>query len=652
MLKFPSSYYITTPIYYVNDKPHIGHAYTTILADVLSRYYRLLKVPTFFLTGTDEHGQKVAQAAAKNNISPLKQCDTTVIRFQDLWRKLEITNDDFIRTTEEKHKKVVGEILQMLYDRNEIYKHDYEGFYCVPCERFYTEKDLTQKSCPECKRGVKKLLEANYFFKMGKYQQWLIDYIHTHPEFIQPDHRRNETLGFLRKPLGDLCISRPKARLSWGIELPFDQNYVCYVWFDALINYISAIGYGTDNEKFNKWWPASCHLIGKDILTTHSVYWPTMLRAMGVDMPKSIFAHGWWLSGRDKMGKSLGNVIDPMQVCDDYGVDPFRYYLLAEMTLGQDVCFSETSFIERYNTDLAGGLGNMLNRVIRLINRYFNGKVPSVEKELGIDKKLKVNSLDAVQIMEHAITEMKLDRGLEGVMRVVRECNRYFEQTKPWDLAKNADFDRLATVLYTAIESLRIISALLYPVIPAKMAIMRQTLGINSEDVEPVYHELTKWGQLIPGTQIGDIQSLFPRIDDGKSKQQTLPRNRDGKIIDRKRKKSNKHENIVEFIDVSQFSQIQLKTARVLTAEKVQNADRLLKLDVEVGEEHRQIVAGIANDYTPEDLVDKIIVIVANLKPAKIRGIQSEGMLLAAKRGDKLNLVTVDSECNSGLNIG
>ena len=376
-------YYVTTPIYYVNDKPHIGHSYTTVLADVLARYHRAQGDDTFFLTGTDEHGQKVQKAAEAHHMTPQEQCDQTVVRFQDLWKRLKISNDDFIRTTQERHKTIVRKILQDLYDRDLIYKAEYTGHYCVPCERFFTDKDLLEGNlCPDCHRPTDEIVESNYFFRMSKYQDWLIDYIKNHPSFIQPSFRANETLGFLKKELGDLCISRPKSRLSWGIELPFDPDYVCYVWFDALINYISAIGYGTDDEKFRKYWAHSHHLIGKDILTTHSVYWPTMLKAIGLDMPQSIFAHGWWLSGNTKMSKSLGNVVNPMDMADKYGVDAFRYFLMAEMSLGNDASFTEEGFISRYNSDLANDLGNLLNRVVKLTLKHFNGIMPKPGDDL------------------------------------------------------------------------------------------------------------------------------------------------------------------------------------------------------------------------------------------------------------------------------
>ncbi|MCF7864449.1 MAG: methionine--tRNA ligase, partial [Kiritimatiellales bacterium] len=486
----PDHYYVTTPIYYVNDKPHIGHSYTTILADVLANYHRLLDVPTHFLTGTDEHGQKVQQAADKNGITPQQQCDQTVIRFQELWKRLEITNDDFIRTTEPRHKTVVQQILQELYEKDEIYKAEYEGWYCVGCERFFAEKDLVEGNCPECGRKVDSIVESNYFFRMGKYQQWLIDYIETHPDFIQPAFRANETLGFLKnKELQDLCISRPKSRLAWGIDLPFDSDFVTYVWFDALINYISAIGYKSDDEQFKKWWPCSCQLIGKDILTTHTVYWPTMLKAMGVEMPKTVFAHGWWLTGRTKMSKSLGNVVNPMDMIDNYGVDAFRYFLIAEMTLGQDASFTEEAFVKRYNSDLANDLGNVANRVLSMIDRYCDGKIPvrsnsvdtndPIENNPGMEQDIWIAVSAISTEVGEKISAMKLDSAVGSIMSAVRMINVYLQERAPWSLAKQEGKEELLNhCLYTAAECLRVCAGLLYPVMPAKMLELRTALGM------------------------------------------------------------------------------------------------------------------------------------------------------------------------------
>ncbi len=663
MSEKPSKYYVTTPIYYVNDKPHIGHAYTTILADVLANYHRLLDVPTHFLTGTDEHGQKVQQAADANGITPQEQCDQTVVRFQELWTRLEISHDDFIRTTEPRHKQVVRKILQDLYERDEIYRAEYEGWYCVGCERFFTEKDLIEGNCPECGRKVDAIVESNYFFRMGKYQDWLIQYIEEHPDFIQPSFRANETLGFLKnKELQDLCISRPKSRLAWGIELPFDSEFVTYVWFDALINYISAIGYGTDDEQFNKWWPSSCQLIGKDILTTHSVYWPTMLKAMGVEMPETIFAHGWWLTGRTKMSKSLGNVVNPMEMIDRYGVDAFRYFLIAEMTLGQDASFTEEAFVKRYNSDLANDLGNVASRVLSMIDRYCGGKMPQPAAVAGFDTALedelwKETSAVAADMGE-LISTMKLDQSVATVMAVVRKINVYLQERAPWSLAKQDGAEaRVAHCLYTAAESLRVCAGLLYPVMPEKMLALRSALGMA--DTRPHLGKLAEFGVLIPGSAVEQPGALFPRIELEKKAEikdggtTSVPSSgRDDARPSRKKAAgtaaSPSEDGLITF---DQVMAVNLKTAVVLEAEKIEGADKLLKLQVDLGGEKRQLVAGIALHYQPDELVGKTIVVVANLKPARLRGVESQGMLLAASKGGDLRLVTVEGDLGAGADV-
>ncbi len=639
------NFYVTTPIYYVNDKPHIGHAYTTILADVLARYYRSLDVPTFFLTGTDEHGQKVQKAAAQRQMDPKVHCDETVVRFQELWKKLGITNDKFIRTTNEDHKAVVQEVLLELYDRGEIYKAEYSGWYCVGDERFYTEKDLVDGKCPECGREVTEIVESNYFFRMSKYQQWLIDYIETHPDFILPSFRANETLGFLRKELGDLCISRPKSRLSWGIELPFDTDYVCYVWFDALLNYVSGVGYRRDEEKFAKWWPASYHLIGKDILTTHTVYWPTMLKALDLPMPKTVFAHGWWLTGREKMSKSLGNVVNPMEMVEKYGVDAFRYFLLAEMSPGQDASFTEEAFITRYNSDLANDLGNMLSRVLKMTQRSCGGVIPPPGAFNEDDMELRNTVANAVSAMEESLKAMKFDHGLNAVLGAVRAGNRYLEKTAPWTLAKKGETERLNTVLYCTADALRQVAVLLLPVMPSKMAELGESLGFDKAAfAELRITQLKDTANVLSGNSIRDTQGLFPRIVVEEKETQAPAK--------AEKKAAPAPVNVVELIGIEDFAKVQLKTAVVTAAEKVDGADKLLKLQINVGGEARQIVSGIASWYTPEEMVGKTVVIVANLKPAVIRGVESNGMLLAAKKGKELKLVTVDGEIASGAQVG
>ncbi len=637
-----SSFYVTTPIYYVNDKPHIGHAYTTMLADVLARSHRLLGEDTWFLTGTDEHGQKVQEAAKKRGVEAQAHVDEMVVRFQDLWERLDITHDDFIRTTQPRHTRVVQEILQDLYDRGEIYQAEYDGLYDVRSETFITEKDLPEGcSVENLPEHVKTIKETNYFFRMGKYQDWLIEYIEENPAFIQPDFRRNETLGFLRKELSDLCISRPKSRLSWGIELPFDPEYVTYVWFDALVNYISAVGYRKDEESFQRRWPCQVHLIGKDILTTHTVYWPTMLKAMGVEMPKTIFAHGWWLSGRDKMSKSTGNVVNPLDYADRFGVDALRYFLMAEMSLGQDASFTEEVFVKRYNSDLANDLGNLSSRVLKMVHMQCGAVIPAGSGEALSEPAAAVlweQVQKAVTDMAEKIQVLRPDLGVASVLAAVRETNKYFGAREPWKQAKEEDKQPFFDTLYVAMEALRVCAALLYPVMPGKMGALRKQIGAGEGD--PKVEDLQVFGKLVSGTSLPEVEGLFPRYQPPK--------------VEKAKPSTQKPANVVtvEEISIDEFFKAKLKTATVLEAEKVEGADKLLKLQLEVGEEKRQIIAGIAKHYTPEDVIGKMIIIVSNLKPATIRGVESHGMLLAASKGKKLTLVTVDREIPSGAKVG
>ena len=494
------TFYITTPIYYVNDIPHIGHAYTTILADVLSRYQKQTGNDSFFLTGVDEHGQKVQEAAKKRGVNPLQHCDEMAKRFTSLWQELHISNDDFIRTTEQRHQKVVKKILNIVNDAGDIYADEYEGLYSISEERFITEKESESGQF----RDIKKLKEKNYFFKMSKYQDQLIDHINNNPKFIQPEHRKNEILGFLKQPLNDLCISRPKSRLDWGIELPFDSNYVTYVWFDALINYISAPGYGEDPQEFQKFWPASMHLIGKDILTTHAVYWPTMLMAAGIELPKTIFAHGWWLMKDEKMSKSSGNVINPLDLIEDYGVDPVRYYLMREMVLGHDASFSKESFITRYNSDLANDFGNLLSRVSTLINKNYEGIIPNVSDFSPLEIEIQHSSREVVKNFDSHMSNMAINEAIEEALQFVRSINKYFEQSVPWKVVKD-DKISAGTILYTGAEALRIAAVLLSSIMPERTKNLFLVLNTTSTNRD--------WGGLKPGTQLGPLTVLFPRIN-------------------------------------------------------------------------------------------------------------------------------------------
>ena len=493
-------FYVSTPIYYVNDKPHIGHAYTTILADVLSRYHRNNGRDVFFLTGLDEHGQKVQQAAEERGVEPKIHCDEMAPRFIELWDELHIQYDDFIRTTEKRHMDVVQNILQKVYDNGDIYEDNYEGLYSVSEERFITEKEADSGDY----RDIKKLKEKNYFFKMSKYQEKLISHIENNSKFIQPVHRKNEVLGFLKSPLNDLCISRPKSRLNWGIELPFDSDYVTYVWFDALINYVSALGFDSDEKKYNTYWPANLHLIGKDILTTHSVYWPTILLSAGIKLPKTIFAHGWWLNDQSKMSKSVGNVVDPLQLIKSYGVDPVRFYLMKEMVLGQDSNFSIESFVKCYNNDLANDFGNLLSRVSNLINKFYNGILVEGEDLSEDGKIVKGCAIETIDKVSKLMDEMKIDDAIDSVFLLIKNVNKFLEVTVPWKVVKT-DLKKGGALLFTAAESLRIIALLLAPIMPNRTALVLETLNTKNTEIY--------WGGLVIGSKIKTHKPLFPRIE-------------------------------------------------------------------------------------------------------------------------------------------
>jgi len=619
------TFYLTTPIYYVNDNPHIGHAYTTILADVLTRFHRNLGEDVFFLTGLDEHGQKVQQAAEKHGVDPQKHCNEMAPRFLKLWENLHIQNDDFIRTTEKRHVDVVQHILQKVYDKGDIYEDEYEGLYSVSEERFITKKEADSGEF----RDIKELKEKNYFFKMSNYQQALIDHIKNNSDFIQPKHRKNEVLGFLKQPLEDLCISRPKSRLGWGIELPFDSDYVTYVWFDALINYITAPGYNVNEENFNKYWLANYHLIGKDILTTHSVYWPTMLMSANIPLPQAIFAHGWWLIGESKMSKSLGNVVDPLGLIEEYGVDSVRYYLMREMVLGQDASFTIESFIKRYNSDLANDFGNLLSRISNLLKKFFDSRIPQDEDDSAEGLDVKSKAVETVAIVREKIEVMRVNEAIEIILQFVRSINKYIETKAPWKLAKEEP-EIAGKVLFTAAEALRVSAILLSPIMPNRTQTVLETLGATESGLD--------WGGLTSGIEIKLHDPLFPRINIKK--------------LENSVENHGKKEELGNVITFDEFQNVELKTAKILKAEKVDGADKLLKLQIEVGDEQRQIVSGIAQFYPPEELVEKIIVVVTNLKPATIFGIESNGMLLAAKNGKNLTLMTIDSEkVSSGMRI-
>ncbi len=629
------TFYITTPIYYVNASPHIGHAYTTIVADVLARYHRLQGYRTFFLTGTDEHGDKIAEAARKAGESPKAWADRVSAQFRDLWPKLSISNDGFIRTTDPDHVRTVQYILRKVHEAGDIYFSDYEGLYCVGCERFYMEKELVDGKCPQHLTVPEVRKESNYFFRMGKYQDWLIRHIQDHPDFIRPERYRNEALAFLREPLEDLCISRPKSRLTWGITLPFDDNYVTYVWFDALINYVTGIGY-PDDEKFRTFWPAAQHLIAKDILKPHGIYWPTMLKAAGIEPYRNLNVHGYWNVDQSKMSKSLGNVVRPLELKDKYGLDPFRYFLLRDMVFGLDSSFSEEAFVQRINSDLANDLGNLESRVRTMAVKFCQGSVPDPERTAA-DRTLPEAAQKALADMEAAFAELAMHKALAAIWEFINTVNRYIVTSEPWSLAKNpADKGRLMTVLYDLLESLRVIAVMISPFMPGTAGKILERIGV-AEPAAQAFETIRSWGGLAPGSPFKRGDALFPRVE-FKSEEKAAEQ------------KDKKMEPLKPEISYEDFEKVDFRVARILSAEPVPKSSKLVKLRIDIGEE-RTIVAGIAKDYKPEDLPGKSIVVVANLKPTKLMGVESRGMLLATDAVEGLTLIGFDKPPKTGAKV-
>ncbi len=640
-----STFYLTTPIYYVNARPHLGHACTTIMADAMCRYRRLRGDRVYFLTGTDEHGDKIAQAAAKAGVSPKAYADEIADAYRETWRRLGITNDDFIRTTEPRHQKVVREVLQRLYDAGEIYFGEYGGWYCYGCERFYTEKEIVDGKCPDHQTALTFIKEKNYFFKMSKYQDWLIKHLEDHPGFIQPERYRNEVLGFLREPLLDLSISRPKARLQWGIPLPFDDQYVTYVWFDALINYYSAVSDG--GEKTRGLWEHVEHLIGKDILKPHGVYWPTMLKAAGIPLYRRLNVHGYWSMGGGKMSKSVGNVVEAFQLTDKYGHDAFRYFLLREMSFGLDASFSEEALVERLNADLANDLGNLASRATTLIAAA--GPVAQVGAPAEApDLEIAAAAAAARAVVEQAMQEFAFQKALAGLWAFIGTVNRYVDASAPWALGKDpAKRPRLERVLVTLADALGFLGVMLEPFLPDAARKIRDALGMSG----PLRLDAAVVGGLASLPRVSKISGLFPRVDTkgegraphpgtaptlsppGRGHGEGAPSTSPGKI------------------PITDFQKVDLRVAEVLAAERVPKSKKLLKLSIQVGEETRILVAGIAEAYEPASLVGRKVVIVANLEPATLMGIESNGMVLAASHESTVALLTLDKDVPSGSKV-
>jgi methionyl-tRNA synthetase len=625
-------FYLTTPIYYVNAEPHLGHAYTTIVADAMARWHRLAGDRVWFLTGTDEHGDKIAQAAAKAGGSPQAYADRISGAFSKAWQRLGISNDDFIRTTEGRHERVVQRVLQALWEAGEIYLGTYGGHYCFGCERFYTEKEIVDGQCPDHLTPLTWIEEENYFFKMSRYQSWLIDEIQRRPDMIRPERYRNEILGFLREPLQDLSISRPRKRLEWGIPLPFDDKYVTYVWFDALLNYVSALG-GPGDPRYETFWPVVQHLIGKDILKPHAVYWPCMLKAAGIPLYRHLNVHGYWRIGGGKMSKSVGNVVEALALADTYGNDAFRYFVMREMVFGLDADFSEEAFVARLNADLANDLGNLASRASTLIVNFAGGVIPAAGASTDEDRAVAGAFARALKDAEAAMDEFAFHRALAAFWEFVAVVNRYVDASAPWELRKDpAKRARLDAVLYTLGESLRCLGIVLAPFLPDAAARMRAALG---QTAEPVLADAV-WGRLQPGTRVGKIAALFPRVEDLKAQASAGPApSGDGGAQ----------------ISIEDFQRIDLRVAQVLAAEAVPKSKKLLKLRVSLGSEERTVLAGIAEHYAPADLVGKKVVVVANLKAAKLMGIESQGMVLAGEGAHALGVVMPDRDLPPGAKV-